>query len=114
MNINNSRYLGGVGVFGVLTLLWVASLAAQTFSPYSDFQTMTLQQLETLQVQLSPQGPQDDSLFPVTFTSTVNSIDLTKFSSFRCPGVIYSTVAGSTFKATVQELKAIIDNVATR
>lgn len=97
-------------------LLCPSFVPAQTFSPYSDFQAMTLQQLATLQVKLTYVGPTSKSLPSIAFTSTTNTLDLSLFVPFRRPAIDYSNddrIAASTFTASTQELKSVIDNVAT-
>lgn len=99
----------------VVTLVWTGQVALQMFSPYSDFQSMTLDQLKTLQVKLTYVGPQSEGTSTVAFTSSLNTLDLSKFLPFRRPGISYSNDDSGvqTFAATPDELKVIIDNVAT-
>lgn len=91
-------------------------LHAQSFSPYSDFQSMTLAQLATLQVKLTYVGPTSEPLSSVAFTSTTNTLNLSLFVPFRRAGIGYSNddlAVPLTFTASAQELKSVIDNVAT-
>lgn len=87
----------------------------QMFSTYSDFQTMSLEQLKTLQVKLTYVGAQLEPISTVAFTSSFNTLDLAKFVPFRRPGIHYGNDNSGvqTFAATPEELKAIIDNVGT-
>ena len=107
------RRVVGVLAVGIVLTLAASLTAAPNFSPYSDFQAMTVKGLETLQAELAPQGPREDLLHSVTFTSTVNTLDVSKLVPFRRSGFSYTSGPGVTFKATPQELKAMIDNVAT-
>ena len=85
------------------------------FSPYSDFQAMSLEQLKTLQVKLTYVGIQDKVSPSLAFTSSFNTLDLSKFIPFRRPNISYSNDDSKviTFVASPEELKAVIDNVAT-
>ena len=87
---------------------------AQTFSPYADFQAMTLQQLTTLQIKLTYVGSRREPTSSMAFTSSSNKLDLMQFVPFRRPGIDYSNddlAPVLTFPATTNELKAVIDNV---
>lgn len=88
---------------------------AQTFSPYADFQAMTLQQLATLQVKLTFVGSQQRALQSMAFTSSSNTLDLDLFVPFQRPGITYfnDTVKVEPFSASPEELEAVIDNVGT-
>jgi hypothetical protein len=104
-------------VMAVVTaeLVYPSVVEAQTFSPYSDFQAMTLGQLATLQVKLTFVGSQQRALQSVALTSSSNTLDLDLFVPFQRPGISYfnDTVAVRTFSASPEELKAVIDNVGT-
>lgn len=84
------------------------------FSPYADFQAMSLKQLKTLQVKLTYVGVQDKGLPSVAFTAPFHVLDLNAFVPFRRPGISYSNdeVKVQTFSATPEELKLLIDHVA--
>lgn len=89
---------------------------AQTFSPYSDFQAMSLSDLATLQVKLTPTGPFGNAMLAsVLFGASENVLNVGLFVPYRRADQAYiSDDAGPTkFVATVQELKALIDNVGT-
>jgi hypothetical protein len=92
----------------------MATLCEGAGSPYSDFQAMSLDDLKTLQVKLTYLGPRKDILSTVAFTSTFNTLDLSKFVPFRQPGFDYDAddLSVQTFSASPAELKAVIDNVA--
>lgn len=91
---------------------FVSSARAQSFSPYSDFEAMSLADLQTLQILLTPIGPQDESVPSIAFTAVGNTVDLSKFVPFERPDFSY-TDNPTTFQATTQELKSIITNVGT-
>lgn len=111
----------GARLLWIVLVSWVAAgvsqpgiALAQPFSPYAVFEAMSLTDLQTLQVQLTPHPLASEGIVvPVTFTSTSNTIDLSLFDPFRRPELDYSDVSGTTFKATPTALKAIIDNVGT-
>ena len=90
MKRKNIRYLIGVGLTGATTMLWALSSNAQTFSPYSDFQAMTLAQLTTLQVKLTYVGAQDRTQPSLAFTSPSNTLNLSAFIPFRRPAISYA------------------------
>lgn len=101
-----------------LALLYMENpqiLAAQAFSPYSDFESMTLQQLSTLQVKLTYVGPQLAALPTLAFTSNLNVVSVDAFTPFYRPNINYvnDTIKVRSFTATPQELEAVIDNVGT-
>jgi hypothetical protein len=98
---------------GVLLLLWADSGGAQTSSSYSEFQAMTVDQLKTLQIKLTYVGLQEGPIPSVAFTSTDNTLDLTKFIPFRLPAISYANdeIAVKSFAATTAQLKAVIDEV---
>jgi hypothetical protein len=104
----------------ILSTLMVTSLlhpnfvSAQTFSPYADFQAMTLQQLATLQVKLTYVGSRREPSSSVAFTSSANKLDLNQFVPFRRPGIDYSNDGLApvlTFAASTNELQAVIADV---
>lgn len=88
---------------------------AQTFSPYSDFQAMTLQELDTLQVKLTYVGTRR-SVFPsLAFTSPSNTFNLSDFTPFQRTEIDYflDSIKVDTFTASSSELQAVIDNIGT-
>ena len=95
--------LASASLAGILTAVLAAGATAvpmsqaQTFSPYLEFAAMTPAELRTLQVQLSFQGPQDEPLPSVIFTSTGNTID---FQGSRPSGGRSSSTR--TWKSAVQ------------
>jgi hypothetical protein len=87
----------------------------QNFSPYGDFQAMSLEQLKSLQVKLTYVGVQNAPIATVAFTTAFNTLDLTKFKPFRRVGISYGNddfVPVETFNASPEEMKDIIDKVA--
>ena len=91
------------------------SVRAQTFSPYSDFQSMSLTQLGTVQVKLTYLGEQTASVVTVAFTPPGNAINMALFTPYRRPELDYGNDDSSprTFSATTLQLKALIDGVGT-
>src|SRR5215216_6848272 len=57
----------------------MSSNQTPSFSPYSDFQAMSLEQLKTLQVKLTYVGIQGKAIASLAFTSSFNTLDLNKF-----------------------------------
>ena len=97
-----------------LLLLPRAETYGQVLSPYSDFESMTPQQLVTLQVKLTYVGVQTRSIPSRVFTTPSNTVDANVFTPFHRAGISYANDAVAvTSTATVSELKAIIDNVGT-
>ncbi len=87
---------------------------SQSFSPFSDFQGLSPTQLTTLQVKLTFTGPQEKPIQTVAFTSTGNTLDLSKFVPFQRPGIPYGNDEGNvrSFKVSVAELQSMIQGVA--
>jgi hypothetical protein len=106
-----------VGFLVVLLSCSLLPVAArgQAFSPYADFQGMTLNQLQTLQVKLTYVGPQQRAQPSIAFTSTSNKVDLASFVPFRRPGIEYTNddINVQTFTAGVDALKALITDIGT-
>jgi len=93
---------------------FAARAPAQTFSPYSDFQAMTLSQLATLQVKLTYVGDYSNAtLSSVLLGASANNLDHTLFVPYRRADQTYDDAGFLKFTATVQELKALIDDVGT-
>ena len=90
---------------------------AQTFTPYSQFQSMTLAQLDGLQAKLTIIGPQLTASSSVAFVAIGHTFDPNNFvSHYRAE--FKATYVGDimqprTFSATTQQLKALIDSVGT-
>src|SRR5713101_5674588 len=107
-----ARHSSMIGMImgGLLLLVFMTPPAkAQTCSPYSDFQAMTLTQLQTLQVKLTFVGIQDKGVPSVGFTSATQPFDVTLFQSFQRSTVDYSNDQKvNTFVATPSELQAVI------
>jgi len=107
-----------LGILGVTT--FVISLATtdargQSFSPYSEFQAMPPEQLQTLQVKLTFLGEQAEVVSTVAFTATGNTLQVDLFKAFRRSGFDYANDAKGvqSFTAATGELKAMIDLIAT-
>ena len=107
---------------GITVYLLVAALTAvpsearaQTLSPYSDFQAMSLADMDSLRIKLTYGGPQDWLLSTLVVLRAGASANIVGFTPFRRAGFEYSNDDGPTGKvgASRQELKAIIDNVGT-
>jgi hypothetical protein len=88
---------------------------AQSYAPYSAFQSMSVADMATLQVKLTYLGPQERSIATRAFTSPVGTIDLTLFGPFERPGFDYINDDSPpvTFTVSQQHLKNMIDSVAT-
>src|SRR5262245_54096420 len=91
-----------------------ASYRAQTLSPYSDFQAMSLADLGKLQVKLTYVGNQNAGLGTILFGAPGNVLNAGLFIPFRRAEQAYANddVGQIKFTASVQELKAMIDSVA--
>ena len=64
---------------------------AQHFSPYSDFQAMSVSQLSTLRVKLTyamDAGPPAQS---VLFSTSQGNLDITLFTPYRRPSLLYAS-----------------------
>jgi hypothetical protein len=99
----------------VIGLLDPGVAQAQEFSPYADFQAMTLEQLATLQVKLTYVGSQTAGIPSLAFTSSSHTLDLNAFVPFRRPGISYvnDLLAVESFSASPEELQVVIANVGT-
>jgi len=88
---------------------------AQTLSPYSDFQAMTLADMDSLRVKLTYGGPQDYLLATLVIVKASAPASIARFTPYRREGFEYSNDDGpiGTSAASRQELKAIIDNVGS-
>lgn len=95
--------------------LAAASSNGQTFTPYSQFNSLTQPQLTTLQVKLTYVGPQSKALSSVLGTESSNPLDISVFVPFQRPGISYSNdeVPPRTFLASAAQLEQMIDNVGT-
>jgi len=98
-----------------VALVLPAPALAQSFAPYSDFQSMTPAQLQTLQVKITWLGFQTRSVVSRAFTSPTNTLNVSQFGPYERPGFSYANDDGliDGFTATVQELDALLDSVAT-
>src|SRR5207245_924402 len=105
----------GASLSALLICLAPMQAQAQNFSPYSDFQSMSLSQLATLQVKLTFVGPQREVIPTVVFTSSSNTLDLSLFVHFHRGNISYTNdgFQVNSFSATTLELQSVINNVAT-
>src|SRR5437870_4956616 len=85
--IPNSLLIGITA--GLLCCIMAPDAKGQTCSPYSDFQSMSLSGLATLQVKLTYVGIQNKGIPSVGFTSSP-SFNASLFVPFRRPNVSYS------------------------
>src|SRR6266542_465642 len=94
----------------------VAVTRAQTFSPYSDFQAMSLADLATLQVKLTDVGGDYGGhlIATVLFGAPGHPPNGGLFLPFRRRGQTYlgDDFSRYTFTASEEELKALIDSLA--
>ena len=88
---------------------------AQTFSPYSDFQAMSVADMDSLRIKLTYGGPQDAIQLTLVLTRAGTPVEITGFTPFRRSDFDYSNDDGpvGTSEASRQELKATIDSVGT-
>lgn len=102
---------------GLAASLALASRVAsgETLSPYSDFQAMSLSELATLQVKLTYMGEQTAVLGTLLLSATGSTPDPALFTPFRRAGHTYvnDDFGQQRVAASVQELKALIDEVGT-
>src|SRR5580765_7250110 len=96
-------------------VLGCAPSGAQSFSPYSTFQSMSLAEIATLQVKLTYAGNQTTGTRSLVITATGHAADISLFSPFRRSVISYVNDDGSplTFAASTQQLKGLIDSVGT-
>src|SRR5882724_5121200 len=88
-------------------VLFAPKSCAQNFSPYSDFQSMSLADTQNLQIKLTFAGPQKEAVGGVAFTP--GTLDLTKFLPFRRPGFSYGLdTSVKPFTASTTEMKAVL------
>lgn len=97
----------------MLGTCWCGPLLAQSFSPYADFQAMSLTDLATLQVKITYAGKQRHSHRSLIITATGHQPNMALFSQYLRPGVNYFNDVWPplTFTATAGELKALVDGV---
>ena len=98
---------------GMLVVCTGDPVLGQSFSPYADFQAMTLPELASLQVKLTFAGRQRTGRPSVLFTAIGNQPNIDLFTPYCRPGVRYHNdgFGPILFEASVQELRAVIDNV---
>lgn len=111
--MGTARISHGLAFSTCLVCLPVVS-RGQVLSPYSDFQAMSISQLQTAQVKLTSFGPQESVIASVGLAAA--AFDKTVFTPFRRAGIDYSNedfVAFRTGTVSGQDISAIISNVAT-
>lgn len=104
-----------IAAAGLVIVSTAYHAGAQTFSPYSDFQAMSLSQLGTLQVKLTHVGEIGPAGPAVLFGASSGSLNVGLFAPYRRPDFIYlaDEMRPIEFVATTHLLKAVIDSVAT-
>jgi len=111
----------GTRFVAVLTVGLGLSLAvpraghAQIFSPYSDFQAMTVSQISTLQVKLAYVADVGPPAQSILFAASQSSVNVALFTPYRRPSFTYrgDELDEDSFITTAQTLKTMIDSVAT-
>ncbi|GAF71168.1 unnamed protein product, partial [marine sediment metagenome] len=95
----------------VIVTMSGSSVASEPLSPYSDFQLYDLEELETLQVKLTYVGPQKKPTQTLAFTSSFNTLDMSRFVPYRQPDIHYSNddITLRTCTASPEELDLLID-----
>jgi hypothetical protein len=117
--MREEKYMGlglkRTAVAGLVMIAVTNHSGAQTFSPYSDFQAMSLTQLGTLQVKLTHVGEIGPTGPAVLFGASSGSLNVALFTPYRRSEFVYLTddMRPMQFVATTQLLKALIDSVAT-
>jgi hypothetical protein len=94
----------------------VGQVRAQTFSPYSEFQAMSLADLSTLQVKLTYIGAQSAPSPALIFAASLSIINPSLFTPYRRPPATNYAVddhSPATITASTSDLKALIDSVGT-
>ena len=86
---------------------------AQAFSPYSEFQAMSLAELATLRCKLTCVGSQSASIATTLFGASGTILDVELFRPFRRTGQTYASddFSPHSFTASALQLKALIDSV---
>jgi hypothetical protein len=109
-----SLLLIGLAGFGLM-MSRAPVVGAQPFAPFSDFEILTLAELEDLQVKLTFVGEQEEVIPSLAIASHTRSLDLSRFLPFRRPDVHYGNdeIAIMTCTASPAELKAMIENIST-
>ena len=105
------RLFGTMGVF----LLAAGAARAQTFAPYSEFQAMSLAEMDSLRIKVTYGGPQDYLVATLLLKRPDAPASLGTFVPYRRTGFEYSNDDGpiAAVAMTRQELRNIIDSVAT-
>ncbi|MFQ6096526.1 MAG: hypothetical protein ACE5O2_02280 [Armatimonadota bacterium] len=95
---------------GMMALPGGADVKYADLAPYSDFLAYGEGELGALQVKLTYVGVQRKTTPTLAFTSYRNVLDMSRFASFRRPGVHYGNddVAVWNFTATTAELASFL------
>src|SRR5580765_45337 len=97
-----------------MSLLLSVPAVAQTYSPYSDFQAMSLGDLDSLQVKFSFVGSRKRVIPSVAFTTPARTLDLAHFTPFERPGFAYEDDdTEPEFTVSTVEMQALIDSVGS-
>lgn len=107
-----TRYLLAMSLGLAFICLGVIRVQAQNFSPYSDFQSMSLSQLATLQIKLTYVGPQGPAIPTTVFSPAAP--DLTVFVPFQHTGISYDNdnLPIHAVSVTAADLQTIINKVS--
>ncbi len=103
----------GVAMAVTLTLALTSLGRSQPLSPFSEFQSMSIADLATLQVKLTYMGSQNAGIASIVFTAPGNIVNVALFTPFHRPDQAYfnDEFSPQTFAASPQDLKALIDSV---
>src|SRR5262249_54130722 len=95
-------------------LLFVHAASAQSFSPLTDFQALSLAQLDSLQVKITYVGSQKKITPTVAFRTAARPLDLSVFVPYERAKFGYGgdAIAIEGFSVSGAEMRAIIDSVA--
>lgn len=104
---------------GTLVLIPILGCAqpghTQVLSPYSDFEALSVADMDSVRVKLTYGGPQDQPVMTLALTGTTTEVPIGAFVPFRRSGFDYSNETVGVLKtgASREDLKAIITNVGT-
>ena len=111
--------LPGLSLWLVAALVLETGVAhkcnAQTYTPYSYFQSLSLGDMGRIQTKITFMGMQNVSVATIAFAVQGNPMNLGLFTTFQRSGFDYGNdrFAAKSFNAGPQELKAMIDSVGT-
>ena len=114
MSMTQLRWLkriSGIELVLPLLILCPCVAQAQTYTPYSYFQALTLTDMGRIQAKLSYLGIQNVATASLAFATASNPMNMDLFAPFERPGYSYSNDRGirKSFSVTAAELKALID-----